>query len=1231
MTHKVKNLLVLVGVFIAALAAATPALASRPHEYTGTFGKPCTPCAGGELTKPAGIAVNEATGDVYVVDEGANRVVVFDKAGNYVSELNGSGSLAGEGYAAGKRNPGEVETGRFEKPQTLAGVPPMIAVDNSCVLEKLPEPECKVKDPSAGDVYIVDAGHRVVDKYAPTGPSGEDLEYVGQITAGAAGRFAEGLDGVAVGAKGSVWVYQEEPSVSSYTNATPNVFISATTMNGLRGFGKAGFAVDGAGDFYLRLNAHELQIAKETPTAEVLNENVGGKEASAVAVEQGSNDALIDNLTSVGVVNAAGEPVERLGEEGGIKHLSEGTGIAVNESAETVYVADALAGQVVVFGPKRPAAPVVEPGSESIGEVTSVEATLSAKIDPQSEPGEAPTKYRFEYGRCVVASDCAASGWEEVAGSGGQLVADFNVHAVSAKLSGLAPHATYHFRAVAENEQGKGLRGEEFTFTTEGVGGELVLPDDRGWELVSPPDKLGSRLETISEAGVVEASASGDAITYLANAPTESQPAGYSNDVQVLSSRGSSSWSSRDIALSHPGATGFSVGEGGTEYKFFNPELTLAAVQPFGQFNPQLSAAADESTAYLHDLTVTAEACTAGSSCYVPLVTRANDTSSSFQPFGEAAECQPKVAGNGSAKLFCGPQFLGASEDLGHVVLGAKAELVAGAGVEQLYEWGGGELAPVSVLPHGEAVPTASQPNLGDGGDARGAISSDGSLVDWTVPSGPDQGLYLRDVPRGETIQLDQAQAGSGGTSGGGEFQLAAADGRRVLFTDTHKLTANSGAETRQEHADLYECKIVLSPAPSCELHDLTPAHGAEEEGAQVQGSILGASADGAYVYLVAEGVQSEVANARGQKAESGKPNLYVWHEGSMSFIATLSSGDETDWLNGDPLFHQPTRVSENGRYLEFMSQGSPTGYDNADAKTGKPVAEVYLYDAMQGRLACASCLASGERPVGVEYEKLQPGNGGLVGGPRDIWPHAALVAANVPGWTVAERSPQKTLYQPRYLNDEGRLFFNSADALVPQDSNGTEDVYEYEPPGIKGPEGNELCTEAMETFNSSAAGCVSLISSGSSSQESAFLDASESGNDVFFLTSARLSKIDEDSSRDVYDAHVCTGASPCIAYPTVQSPPCTTEASCKAAPSPQPSIFGAPPSATFQGLGNPAPVAAVKAKAKPLTRAQKLSAALKVCKRDKKKAKRQACEKQARKKYGPLKKAKAKGKKKGK
>ena len=61
-----------------------------------------------------------------------------------------------------------------------------------------------------------------------------------------------------------------------------------------------------------------------------------------------------------------------------------------------------------------------------------------------------------------------------------------------------------------------------------------------------------------------------------------------------------------------------------------------------------------------------------------------------------------------------------------------------------------------------------------------------------------------------------------------------------------------------------------------------------------------------------------------------------------------------------------------------------------------------------------------------------------------------------VPGrsivWVLPGPTPYEfgdAFYQSRYLSNDGRLFFNSSDALVPQDTNGKEDVYEYEPDGI--------------------------------------------------------------------------------------------------------------------------------------------------------------------------------------
>ncbi len=144
-------------------------------------------------------------------------------------------------------------------------------------------------------------------------------------------------------------------------------------------------------------------------------------------------------------------------------------------------------------------------------------------------------------------------------------------------------------------------------------------------------------------------------------------------------------------------------------------------------------------------------------------------------------------------------------------------------------------------------------------------------------------------------------------------------------------------------------------------------------------------------------------------------------------------------------------------------------------------------------------------------------------------------------------------------------MFFDAVDPLVPQATNGKEDVYEYEPVGVGGASG---CTVALPTYVPSAAGCVSLVSSGTSSEESVFLDASKGGSNVFFLSAAQLVPQDVGTSLSVFDAHACSAESPCVSAP-VSPPPCSSGDACKAAPSPQPAIFGAPASATFSGAGN--------------------------------------------------------------
>ncbi len=756
---------------------------------------------------------------------------------------------------------------------------------------------------------------------------------------------------------------------------------------------------------------------------------------------------------------------------------------------------------------------------ESSLDVSSTSATLAAEINS----GGAATVYRFEYGT----SDAYGS---SIPVAGGEIAASTSAAAVQAHPQGLQPDTTYHYRVVATNANGT-VEGEDQTFTTQTTGSELTLLDGRQWELVSPPNKHGAGIEAQSKEGaVIEASTDGGAITYVATGPVTSEPTGNAAPSldQILSRRTIDGWQTQDIATSNETPAKPIVGNS-TEYLFFSSDLSSGLARPFGV--TPLSPETTEPTPYLR-----------------------NDATGDYQPLVTAANVSSGTTFGGNVN------FVDGTPDLSHLVLGSRVPLTENSeGKGGLYEWGDGRLQPIDVLPG--AGGRATQSFLGErNGDVRNAISADGSRVVWSESSETTRTtpLYLRDTLKEETIQLDEVQGGSGTGAGEPKFQIANDAGSRIFFTDPQSLTANA-IDAGYESGSLYECEIVeIAGQLKCNLTDLTVTEG--EENPEV-GGVVGASEDGSYVYFV-----SGSALARGATPEACNTcNLYVHHDGGTTFIASLSGGDVK--AGGNPMYLS-ARVSPNGEWLAFMSGRSLTGYDNRDALSGEPDEEVYLYDVATGRLLCASCNPTGARPHGI----FDPNSYTFVVDQSKVWASRWL-AASLPDWTTVGLNA--SLYQDRYLSNSGRLFFNSPEALVPQDVNGVEDVYEYEPAGVGG------CHQS--------GGCIGLISSGLSSEESAFLDASESGDDAFFLTAAELVPQDYDNAYDVYDAHVCSASVPCVSAP-VSPPECTTADSCRAAVSPQPAIYGAPASATFSGAGNVtqppvATPAAKRGKGKPKAR----------------------------------------------
>ncbi len=1231
-----------------------------------------------KVSEAAGIAVSEATGDVYVVDRGNDRVEQFRPRLGAGGEVVGEEFMAAWGWG--------VSDGGAEYEVCTSG--------------------CKAGVAGTGKGQLKEAGPITVDNT----PGGMETVYVGADASAkrpdvqrfptngekAVGKLPveeEGaLDGVAADRQGRVWVYRSEEEgtgvVEGFSDSSPPVLVEPVLYSVIA-CAKPGFGVDEVGeDFYVDRElltgeeecpatvemekAEEKEpaegvyarsvVAAEVNAAEVLdgvsNPLIGGmdwQQTSAVAVDQASSpstplgeaangDVYVDNGSSVAVFDRHGALVQTLG----AGTLDGGMGVAVDSKTGDVFVVDGAEDEVEVFEPEPASEPVVE--DLSAQNVTPGEVQLSALVDAKGSD----THYYFQYGTVNCVSEPAGcTGVPAVPGA--DLGAGFGAQQVSVTLQGLTPGTTYYYRVLAGNALGQ-AEGEQRLGTIETLpGSQGLLADSRAWELVSPADKDGADIEPLSkEGGLIQASQSGEAVAYVANGPVVSEPGGSRapEPTQVLASRSAAGWSSEDVVTPHEKGEGIWPGEP-EEYRFFSEDLALSLVEPSLETvepfeAPPLAPGASEKTLYVRDEPAIAPE-DREAKAYAAAQANSGFLAPGFAPLLTPSGVTAETEGGERSRFGSTLGFVDATPDLAHVIFESGVPLLAGsaAGLYEAEPGAGFQL--VSVLPNGTPAGNAElrdEPQLGyENTNVRGAISSDGGRVlfysaglEENSENGEYHRLYMRDTATGETVQVNAAQ---GVTEPVGEesevgFQASNVNGSRVFFTDTAPLTPESEQRpvfgVTDNPADLYECEITETAGRlSCDLKDLTAVAGG---GADVLNVIAGISEDGSNAYFVANGVLApgakpgDCVHESHEEAPAGATcNLYRWHEGTISFIAVLSNEDSGDWgslkgsgrqgANVEPrpdLADLTARVSPNGEYLAFMSQEPLTGYDNLDANhlgEGVRDQEVYLYHASTGLLTCVSCNPNGPS-TGVLDTPLAGEGIGLLVDRRQDW-LGEYLAGSVPGWTPL--GINGAVHQPRYLSDSGRLFFDSPDELVPQATNGKEDVYEYEPHQVGS------CAEAQ--------GCVSLISSGSAQQESAFVEASENGEDAFFVTAQPLVAADHDTNYDLYDARVCTSSSPCLTSEESSLRPCETSKTCKPGSSP-PASFATPATGTA-GQGNtstqqPAPASKPKAasKPKPLTRAQQLAKAVEKCRKDRNNHRRRACEKLARNRYVP----KTKGKK---
>jgi guanyl-specific ribonuclease Sa len=285
---------------------------------------------------------------------------------------------------------------------------------------------------------------------------------------------------------------------------------------------------------------------------------------------------------------------------------------------------------------------------------------------------------------------------------------------------------------------------------------------------------------------------------------------------------------------------------------------------------------------------------------------------------------------------------------------------------------------------------------------------------------GPGPGGITYEVSRGEEVN----------------FVGMTRDGSKVYFTTTAQLIPGTGeGQDNDTSLDLYQWspegdKLTLISregglgnndncsatwVEKCGVQPLTPQfmNYSElfEQKARVQGidDVMANDSGDIYFYSPQDLVPGEVGG-------DGQRNLYLYRNGHLHLVTTFEPGQQVE----------RSTISLEGTHAAFMTRSNLTAYDSEGQQ------EVYAYDADTGILRCASC-----NPAGTPAQQS---------------------AQTV---TVSEAGP--------FMSDDGRVFFGSREALVPQDTDGIRDVYEYvngRPQLITSGTGQRESTGGLETVS---------------------------------------------------------------------------------------------------------------------------------------------------------------------
>lgn len=726
---------------------------------------------------------------------------------------------------------------------------------------------------------------------------------------------------------------------------------------------------------------------------------------------------------------------------------------------------------------------------------------LKAEIDPRFW---ADTRYFLEYGE----ADCSGGGCTQVPAPPGKLlgagIVKKSVTTDGILVSGLEPGATYHYRFVAESGGGGPVYGPDETFTT------YALPKQPQGECPNASFRIGA------------AAALADCRAYELVSPVDKNGGELEVPINTFEFPSRLEQSAPDGERITYSAAGSFAGAASASYvsqylaSRGSDGWSTAPISPPRSNGSLIAGNALDSSfkAFLPDLSSgwvlqdNETLLTPDAQPGTPNLYRRDNATGSYEALITASAL-------GAEAGVLEPILQGFSADGRRAVFAVDAKLTSNASNSnglQLYETFEGAVRLVSLRPNGSAALDvtvgSSFAETGSGvegrtANVRTAVSAAGDRIYWTESDSSKLDgtgtVYVR-VNGTKTVEVAPHAI----------FWSATPDGSAALFSQEGAL----------------------------KLFDLA-SKSSSQIATGIEG-VLGASDDLSRVYFVSH---DDLANG----AQAGKLNLYLYAAGSpIRFIATLSPGDRTEG-NPSPMGLAPWRhvswVTPDGNVAVFMSTGSLSGAANVDQQSGLPDAEVFRYDAGSDQLRCLSCSPTGARPSG----------GRLVG--RNPDPD---IGSKRPNYSYASRIPgfELEFHAPRVVSSDGtRVFFDSVNRLTLDDTNGREDVYQWEEQGAG------ECSPSAPGFDAKTGGCVTLISNGQGSTRSEFIDASGDGRDVFFLTGTSLLPQDI-AQTDLYDARIGGGFPQPPALPAA----CEGEA-CQGPPSPPNDPV--PGSSTYRGAGN--------------------------------------------------------------